>query len=134
VLVFPSAYDEPFSIALLEGMAAGLAVVGTPTGGTPEVLRHDVNGLMFPKEDAFACADQILRLLGDPDLSDRLGHAARHTIDDEFRLDQMVSKVERALEAAVSSRSRTTGTYRWAGSESLAAAGRRGQGGTTVIE
>jgi glycosyltransferase involved in cell wall biosynthesis len=133
VLVFPSAYDEPFSIALLEGMAAGLAVVGTPTGGTPEVLRDEVNGLVFPREDASACADQILRLLDDPGLSDRLGQAARRTVDAEFHIDQMISKVEYALDAAVSSRSGMAETYRWAGSEPLAVAGRRGHGGTSAL-
>ena len=39
VLIFPSVWDEPFSITVLEAMASGLAVVGTATGGSGEISR-----------------------------------------------------------------------------------------------
>ena len=35
------------SVALLEAMASGLAVLVTPTGGTPELVQPEVNGLIF---------------------------------------------------------------------------------------
>src|SRR5262249_31852985 len=47
VLIFPSIWDEPFSITVLEAMAASLCVVGTTTGGSAEILREDVNSLTF---------------------------------------------------------------------------------------
>ena len=35
------------SVALLEAMASGLAVLVTPTGGTPELVQPEINGLIF---------------------------------------------------------------------------------------
>jgi glycogen(starch) synthase len=77
VLLFPSVWDEPFSITLLEAMSCGLAVVGTNTGGSPEILKDEVNALIFPKEDAAACARQIVRLMKAPDLFDKLRRNGR---------------------------------------------------------
>src|SRR5262249_59237307 len=59
LLIFPSIWDEPFSITLLEAMSSGLAIVGTDTGGSAEILRDGENALIFPKGDAQACARQI---------------------------------------------------------------------------
>src|SRR5205085_7979090 len=74
VLLFPSVWDEPFSITLLEAMSCGLAVVGTNTGGSPEILEDEVNALIFPKEDAEACAQQLVRLITAPPLFESLRH------------------------------------------------------------
>jgi glycogen synthase len=97
VLLFPSVWDEPFSITLLEAMSCGLAVVATNTGGSPEILKEEVNALIFPKEDAAACARQIARLLDDAELFERIRHEARRTIEERFRLEDMVDKIDLAL-------------------------------------
>ncbi len=97
ILLFPSIWDEPFSITLLEGMSCGLAVVGTRTGGTEEVLKDGHNGLVFPVEDANGCAHQILRLLQDRELYETLRKNARRTIEVGFRFDRMVDSIEQCL-------------------------------------
>lgn len=97
ILLFPSAWDEPFSIALLEGLSCGLAVIATATGGTPEILQHEVNALLFPKEDAAACADQILRLLSEEASFERIRRNGRHTVEQEFRLESMIDRIEHSL-------------------------------------
>jgi glycosyltransferase involved in cell wall biosynthesis len=102
LLIFPSIWDEPFSIALLEGLAAGLAVVGTATGGSAEILRHGQNALVFPRGDAAACAERIAALLDDPDLYVRLCAEGRRTVERRFTLDRMLGQIERALADAVS--------------------------------
>jgi glycosyltransferase involved in cell wall biosynthesis len=72
--VVPSRWDEPCSLSLLEGMATGLAVVATATGGTPEVLGSA--GMLVPRDDPDALAD-TLRTLLDDDLRRNLGCEAR---------------------------------------------------------
>lgn len=97
ILLFPSIWEEPFSLTLLEAMASGLAVVGTCTGGTSEILKHEVNALIFPKEDASECARQVTRLLDNDRLLDALGQHGRQTVEDWFRIDQMVDRIDAGL-------------------------------------
>jgi glycosyltransferase involved in cell wall biosynthesis len=101
ILVFPSIWDEPFSITLLEAMSSGLAVVSTKTGGTGEVLEDNVNALIFHKGDAEACASQILRLLGDQELFDKVRTNGRRTVEEKFRFESMMDSIERSLLEAV---------------------------------
>lgn len=97
VFVFASTWEEPFSIVLLEAMGAGLAAVATPTGGTPEIARDRDNALLFPKEDASACAASIIELLDDADLYERLRLRAAAVIRERYQLAQMLDRVEEAL-------------------------------------
>ncbi len=59
IWVLPSRFDEPFSIGLLEAMVAGLTIIASNTGGSPEAIEHQVNGLIFASEDALDLADNI---------------------------------------------------------------------------
>lgn len=101
ILIFPSAWEEPFAITPLEAMASGLAVVGTTTGGSKEIFEDGVNALTFPKEDAPACASQIERLLHDPVLFERIRLQGQKTIHDKYRFEIMVDQIEAALREAV---------------------------------
>jgi glycogen synthase len=100
IFVFPSVWEEPFSIALLEGLASGLAVVATQTGGTREILESEVNALTFTKEDARGCAEQILRFLNDPELLERVRRNGRRTVEERFRFESMIDQIERSLKDA----------------------------------
>lgn len=102
ILLFPSVWDEPFGIVLLEAMSCGLAVVATATGGSSEIVQHEVNALVFPKEDARACANQIQRLLTDRQLFERIRQKGRRTVEERFRFEHMMGKIEHALQEAVS--------------------------------
>ena len=93
ILVVPSAWEEPFGRVVVEGMAAGLVVVGTATGGSAEVLVDEANGLVFPVEDAGALATCLLRLLHDPALYARLAKAGKETAG-RFDLQYMIDGIE----------------------------------------
>lgn len=100
ILVFPSIWDEPFSITVLEAMSSGLAIVATPTGGTPEILEHEVNALLFPPEDSDTCAAHIRRLLDDRALLDDLRCAGNRIVRERYRMDGMVDRIESELQRA----------------------------------
>jgi glycosyltransferase involved in cell wall biosynthesis len=68
---------EGLGLTLVEALLAGCAVVGTPAGGIPDVIRHDVTGLLARDGDAADLAAQLSRLLGDPALRQRLVSAGR---------------------------------------------------------
>jgi glycogen(starch) synthase len=97
VLLLPSIVDEGLGLTILEGMAAGLAVLGTASGGSAEILEHEITGLVFPKEDAETCAAQILRLIEDRRLFDRLRENGRRAIEERFRLDRLMVRIEDSL-------------------------------------
>lgn len=101
ILIFPSVWDEPFGITLLEAMSSGLAVVGTATGGSAEILENEVNALVFPEEDAEACACQILRLVDDPDLFERIRQNGSRLVEERFNLEDTLDQVEKWLYQAI---------------------------------
>jgi glycosyltransferase involved in cell wall biosynthesis len=96
-LLLPSIYEEPLARIAQEAMAAGLVVIGTPTGGTPELLTEGVTGLTFAPEDAEGLARQVGRLLAEPELRWRLARAGRDLVRSCFTLDRMVDEIERYL-------------------------------------
>lgn len=101
IFVFPSQWEEPFSIAVLEAMASGLAVVGTATGGSPEIMRDGENSLLFPKGDAQSCARQIIRLVNDVSFYEQVRWGGRRTVEEKFQLGHTVSGIELSLWNAV---------------------------------
>lgn len=75
VAVFPSLY-EPFGMVALEAMAARTPVVVADVGGLAEIVEHEVNGLKCYPGNPNSLADNILRLLHEPDLAGRLAERA----------------------------------------------------------
>jgi glycogen(starch) synthase len=96
-LLFTSLWDEPFSITLLEAMASGMAIVGTQTGGSPEILVDSENALVFAKGNAQDCAEKVARLATDRELFDRIRGNARHTVESRHTIEDMVRKVDLSL-------------------------------------
>ena len=76
VFILPS-FNEGMSVALLEAMASGLAVVVTQTGGTPELVEPEINGLVFDWTDVDRLTAHLRRLAGDRALVRRMGEASR---------------------------------------------------------
>ena len=101
ILIFPSVWDEPFSITVLEAMSSGLAVVGTATGGSSEILRDGENALIFQNEDPEDCAGAIAKLLANPELFERIRRNGRRTIEQKHRIQQMVDNIENSLQEVV---------------------------------
>jgi glycogen synthase len=98
-LVFPSEWDEPFARTVLEGMAAQVAVIGTTTGGTGEILTDGETGLSFVAGDATSLAEKIALLVHNPELACRLGGLGHATVREHFSFDRMVGDLEGALQA-----------------------------------
>jgi len=78
---------------ILEAMAASRPVVGTRVGGTPELVIHDVTGLLVERGDRKELADAISTLLDDPSRRRRLGEAAREHVRRGFASDQTVEQL-----------------------------------------
>lgn len=71
VFLFPSKM-EGLGTSLLDAAAAKVPIVTTYAGGIPEVVEHNITGLMANVGDSALLADHVLRLLDDFTLADRL--------------------------------------------------------------
>jgi starch synthase len=83
VFAIPSIY-EPLGIVNLEAMACGTAVVGSRTGGIPEVVADGETGLLVPPGEPEPLAAALNLLLSDPDRAAAMGHAGRKRAVAEF--------------------------------------------------
>jgi len=79
VLLWTSTY-EGFGLVLLEAMSQRMAVVTTPVGCAPSLVRDGVNGVLVPPRDPEAVAAAVERLMDDAALRDRLGAAAASSV------------------------------------------------------
>jgi glycosyltransferase involved in cell wall biosynthesis len=93
ICVLPS-LSEGFSNTLLEYMAAGKAIVATNTGGNPEVIVHQKNGLLVNKADSKDLVEKLLSLLGDEENAARLGAQARKDVQKRFSVEKMVESYQ----------------------------------------
>ncbi|MBI2469458.1 MAG: glycosyltransferase [Candidatus Rokubacteria bacterium] len=93
VSVLPS-LSEGLPNAVLESMAAGVPVVATRVGGTPEAVEDGVTGLLVPPRDAEALTRAISSLLENPDLAARVGATGRERVTAHFSLERMVRETE----------------------------------------
>jgi glycosyltransferase involved in cell wall biosynthesis len=100
VLVFPSVFQEPFGITQVEAMAAGLTVVGSGTGGSGEIVRDGVDGLLFPAEDHAALADRLRRLIADPAGWLRMALSGRERARD-FTVARSIDRIEAVFEELI---------------------------------
>lgn len=100
VFCAPSLYGESFGVVLLEGMAAGTAVVASDIPGYAAVARSEREGLLFPPGDADALARALERVFGDPGLRGQLV-AAGELRADEFSMERLAQRFVPVYEAAL---------------------------------
>lgn len=100
VVVVPSIVPDALSRVILEAMAASRPVVATRVGGTPELVIHDVTGLLVERGDRKQLAEAIAALLEDPARARRLGAAARERVVRRLSSDSTVEQLIAAYAAA----------------------------------
>jgi glycosyltransferase involved in cell wall biosynthesis len=90
--VVPSHY-EGLPTVLLEAMSCGLPVVATDVCGNKEVISSGVNGFLVPPKSPKVMADVILWLLENDPVRERVGKAARKTIEERYTWDRITDNV-----------------------------------------
>jgi hypothetical protein len=68
IMVVPSRHEEAAANVLIEAAAAGVPVIATRVGGTPELVDHGVTGILVATRSPEQIAEAIMTLAKDPDL------------------------------------------------------------------
>jgi glycosyltransferase involved in cell wall biosynthesis len=90
-----------------EAMALGKPVVASAAGGNPELVGEEVSGLLVPPRDPAATAAALRRLLTDPNLSGRLGRAARERVVNGFSTEVRLDRIEKLYRELVATSGRS---------------------------
>jgi len=87
IAILPSLM-EATSISGLEAMACGKPLIGTRVGGIPDLIEHEVTGLLTEPADSKALADTIIKMINTCDL-EKMGKAARIRILERFEWEKI---------------------------------------------
>jgi len=98
VLLFPSAWGEPLSRVLLEGLAVGACIAAINTGGTADAIVVGVSGVLA--QDAQGLGRTLASLLDDPARRDQLRLGARQIARERFAPEVVAAQVEAVYTAA----------------------------------
>ena len=90
--------DEPFGIALIEAMAAGLPVVAPGSAGPAEIVDDGVTGLLYPPGDRERAAAHVVRLVRNRADAAAMGAAGRRAVERRFDAGRQLREMERILD------------------------------------
>ena len=90
-----SSISEGISLTILEAMAAGVPVVATRVGGTPEVILDGLTGLLVESRSVAEMASAVGLLASEPGRRQQLASAGRIRVEECFGLDRMVASYAR---------------------------------------
>ena len=89
MLVHP-ALLEGFANVGLQAMASGIPVVTTSVGGMPEMVQHEITGLVVPPGDSKSLTQAIEELLSNPGRCSMMGRLGQDIVRERFSVERMV--------------------------------------------
>lgn len=96
VMILPSNYSiEGQPISIIEGMAAGLPIISTNRGAIPDLVKG--NGIIIDQGSVTLLKQNILKLVEDKDLLDRLSNNSRVRFQAEYTLGHYIGKIIQIL-------------------------------------
>lgn len=101
VLVLPS-IAEPFGRILIEAMALGVPVIGSRSGGIPEIIEDGHSGLLFEAGNAHELAQTIMALAADPIRRRALSKAGWERARNSFSTETYTNRVEEIYRSLLS--------------------------------
>ena len=96
VMSVPTTYAEPKGLFALEAMACGVPLAQPRHGAFPEMIEKTGGGLLVEPQNAKSLAEGLLRLIGEPELTEKLGRNGYEGVRRYYSAGQMA---DHALEA-----------------------------------
>jgi glycosyltransferase involved in cell wall biosynthesis len=101
--VFSSEWEEPFGLAHLEAMAYGNPVISTTTGGSKELIKHNVNALEFEAGNKVDLSIKIEQLFSNEEERIALALRAREYVNKNHSFTGYVDQLETFMKSAINS-------------------------------
>lgn len=95
LVVIPSLL-EGFPMVILEAMAMAKPIIATRIDGIIEQISDGLNGILVPPKDPAALTKAIMAIIDNRELAKTMGLAARAKVEQDFSVEKMVAKTERA--------------------------------------
>ena len=89
IYVLPS-YNEGLPVSVLEAMAAGLPIISTPVGGTPEAVLSGENGILLDPGDIYQLGNALVKLCNEHELRKSMGECSLELINSKFHIKKIV--------------------------------------------
>ena len=89
LFAFPSVWNEPFGMPIVEAMACGLPVVATRGGGIPEIVEEGATGLLVERGDVAGLSQAMVRMLEDDALRQAFAATGRQRAKALFTWDHI---------------------------------------------
>jgi glycosyltransferase involved in cell wall biosynthesis len=93
LLCFVPTQAEPFGRTIIEGMAAGLPVIGARSGAIPDIIVENETGLLVPPADADAQAEAIIHLLANSDRERAMGAAGKRLAAEKYSIEHQINQL-----------------------------------------
>lgn len=87
--LFPTLWEEPFGLVMIEAMSCGTPVIAYPHGAVPEVIEDGKNGFLVQS------VDEMVEKIKATDQIDR--RVCRQTVEEKFSIDRMIDAYEKIL-------------------------------------
>jgi glycosyltransferase involved in cell wall biosynthesis len=104
VLAVASLWEETFATVLSEAKSHGIPVVAPRLGAIPDLVEHDVTGLLFEPGNVDELAEKLRLVWNDAELCRRLGAAGRKDVQTELNEDAHFERLMRVYDSLVSVR------------------------------
>ena len=101
LFVLPS-LSEGLSVALLEAMSAGVAVIASNVGGNPEIVVNGETGYLVPPERSEELASRIIALVSNQELTRLLGDRGKERVSQEFTTARMLEQYQDLYDSCLS--------------------------------
>jgi glycosyltransferase involved in cell wall biosynthesis len=88
---------ETFGIVLVEGMLAGIPVIGSNAGGVPEIIDHNETGLLFESGNTESLIEAIRTLYLDKSLKEKIAAAGKKKAQEKFDKNNQFKKILKEL-------------------------------------
>ena len=84
IVIVPSRWKEAFGLVALQAMQLGRPVIAANSGGLPEIIKHNSNGILVEKENPEAIVNAVIYLIENKEKAEYLGLKGKETVHTKF--------------------------------------------------